>query len=142
VSDTASRLAAVEESFQKLQGEYDNLSAAIGDPLLTPWIADRGRAAPRKLTAFEAATVRRLASLEPKLDALEDELDELRARLVCELAGVPSDSDVGDPEILLRAALVVLHREHKAARSTVVSRAVMRALIDYLKSLAEDDENG
>lgn len=140
MSDTSERLAAVEESLQKLQGEYDNLSAALGDPNLTAWVTDRGRTAPRKLTAFEAATVKRLASLEPKLDALEDQQDDLRAQLICELAGIPSDSEVTDPETLLRASLVVFHRAHKAGRSTVESRTVMRALIDYLRSLAEDDD--
>jgi hypothetical protein len=140
VSDTAKRLAAVEAELAKVQGEYDGLSKALGDPTLTAWIADRGRAAPRKLSAFEVATVKRIASLEPKLDKLEDQQEDLRAEVVCELAGIPSDSDVQDPETLLRSALVVLHREHKAGRSTVESRTVMRALIDYLRSLAADDD--
>jgi hypothetical protein len=140
VSDTAKRLAAVEAELAKVQGEYDGLSKALGDPTLTAWIADRGRAAPRKLSMFEVATVKRIASLEPKLDKLEDQQEDLRAEVVCELAGIPSDSDVQDPETLLRSALVVLHREHKAGRSTVESRTVMRALIDYLRSLAADDD--
>lgn len=141
MSDTSKRLAEIEESFQKLQKEYDGLSAALGDPTLTSWASDRGRAAPRKLTAFEAATVKRLDSLEPKLDALEDEQEELRAQLICELAGIPTDSVVDDPETLLRASLVIFHRAHKAGQSTIESRTVMRALIAYLKSLAEDDED-
>lgn len=141
MSDTSKRLAEIEESLQKLQKEYDGLSTALGDPTLTSWASDRGRAAPRKLTAFEAATVKRLDSLEPKLDALEDEQEELRAQLICELAGIPTDSAVDDPETLLRASLVIFHRAHKGGQSTIESRTVMRALIAYLKSLAEDDED-
>lgn len=141
MSDTSKRLAEIEESLQKLQKEYDGLSTALGDPTLTSWASDRGRAAPRKLTAFEAATVKRLDSLEPKLDALEDEQEELRAQLICELAGIPPDSVTDDPETLLRASLVIFHRAHKAGQSTIESRTVMRALIAYLKSLAEDDED-
>lgn len=137
---TADRLAAVEAEIAKVQSEYDGLSGALGDPAITTWIADMGRAAPRKLSAFEAATVKRIASLEPKLDKLEDQRDDLRAELICELAGIPTDSEVQDPETLLRAALVVLNRAHKAGRSTVEERTVMRALIDYLKSLAADDD--
>lgn len=141
MSDTSKRLAEIEENLQKLQKEYDGLSAALGDPALTSWASDRGRAAPRKLTAFEAATVKRLDSLEPKLDAIEDQQEELRAQLVCELAGIPIDSAIDDPETLLRASLVIFHRAHKAGQSSVESRTVMRALIAYLKSLAEDDED-
>lgn len=140
MSDTSKRLAEIEGSLQKLQKEYDGLSAALGDPTLTSWASDRGRAAPRKLTAFEAATVKRLDSLEPKLDALEDEQEELRAQLICELAGIPTDSAVDDPETLLRASLMIFHRAHKSGQSTVESRTVMRALIAYLKSLADDDD--
>jgi len=139
MSKVTDRLAAVEAELAKVQGEYDGLSQALGDPTLTAWISEGGRAAPRKLSAFEIATVKRITSLEPKLDKLEDQQEDLRAEVVCELAGIPSDSEVEDPETLLRAALVVLHREHKAGRSNVESRTVMRALIDYLKSLATDD---
>lgn len=139
MSDTAKRLAAVEAELAKVQEEYDGLSKALGDPTLTAWIADRGRAAPRKLSAFEIATVKRITSLEPKLDKLEDRQEDLRAEVICELAGIPSDSDVQDPETLLRAALVVFNRQHKAGMSTMESKTVMRALIDYLKSLAADE---
>ena len=140
MSDTAKRLAAVEAELAKVQVEYDGLSKALGDPTLTVWIADRGRAAPRKLSAFEIATVKRIASLEPKLDKLEDRQEDLRAEVICELAGIPSDSDVQDPETLLRASLVVFNRQHKAGLSTTESKTVMRALIDYLKSLAMDED--
>jgi|JI10StandDraft_1071094.scaffolds.fasta_scaffold22059_10 cytochrome P450 len=137
---TVDQLAAVEAELAKVQGEYDGLSKAFGDPAITTWVADRGRVAPRQLSSFEAATVKRIAALEPKLDDLEDQRDDLRAQLICELAGIPADSEVQDPETLLRAAMVVLHREHKAGKSTVESRTVLRALIDYLKSLAADDD--
>lgn len=140
MSKTADKLTAVEAELAKVQAEYDSLSQALGDPAITTWVSDRGRAAPRRLSMFEAATVKRLSALEPKLDNLEDQREELRAEVICELAGIPSDSDVQDPETLLRASLVVLNRDHKAGKSTVESRTVMRALIGYLKSLAEDDD--
>jgi cytochrome P450 len=140
MSKTADKLTAVEAELAKVQAEYDSLSQALGDPAITTWVSDRGRAAPRRLSMFEAATVKRLSALEPKLDNLEDQREELRAEVICELAGIPSDSDVQDPETLLRASLVVLNRAHKAGKSTIESRTVMRALIGYLKSLAEDDD--
>jgi len=140
MSKTVDKLAAVEAELAKVQAEYDGFSKALGDPTLTAWISDRGRAAPRKLSAFEIATVKRIGTLEPKLDKLEDQQEDLRAEVVCELAGIPSDSDVQDPETLLRASLVVLNRAHKAGQSTVESRTVMRALIDYLRSLATDED--
>lgn len=140
MTKTVDRLAAVEAELAKVQGEYDSLSQALGDPLLTTWVADRGRTAPRQLSSFEAATVKRIAKLEPRLDDLEDEQEDLRAQLVCELAGVPLDSDIEDPETLLRASLVLFHRMHKAGQSTTESRTVMRALIAYLKSLSDDDD--
>lgn len=138
---TADKLAAVEAELAKAQSEYDGLSGALGDPMLTTWVADRGRAAPRALSSFEAATVKRIAKLEPKLDDLEDQQEDLRAQLICELAGIPTDSEVEDPETLLRASLVVFHRAHKAGQSTIESRTVMRALIAYLKSLSTDEDD-
>lgn len=137
----AEKLAAVETELAKVQKEYDGLSQALGDPTLTAWVADRGRAAPRKLSAFEIATVKRIASLEPKLDKLEDQREDLFAETICEIAGIPSDSDVGDPEVLLRAALVCLNRMHKTGMSTPESRAVMEALLGYLKSLTMDEDD-
>jgi hypothetical protein len=141
VSDTATRLAAAEADFQKLQKEYDDLSAALGDPEASAWVFDHGRAPPRKLSAFEAATVKRLTAIEPKLGRLEAQRNELRATLVCELAGVPEDSEVDDPEVLLRAALVALYRVHKAGASTIETRTVLMALSGYVKSLANDDDD-
>lgn len=138
---TVDQLAAVEAELAKVQGEYDGLSKAFGDPAITSWIADRGRAAPRRLSAFEIATVKRIATLEPKLDDLEDRQEDLRAQVICELAGIPADSEVQDPETLLRAAMIVFHREHKVGKSTPESRTVLRALIDYLRSLSADDED-
>ena len=96
MSKTVDKLAAVEAELAKVQAEYDGFSKALGDPTLTAWISDRGRAAPRKLSAFEIATVKRIGTLEPKLDKLEDQQEDLRAEVVCELAGIPSDSDVQD----------------------------------------------
>jgi len=136
----AKRLVSVEESLSKLQKERDGFAKALGDPNLTTWVADMGRAVPRKLSTFEAATVKRIAALDAELEKLEDRQVELRAQLVCELAGVPSDSETQDPEILLRAALVVLFRWNKAGKSTVLSRTVAHALTRYLKSLADDED--
>lgn len=141
MSKTVDKLAAVEAELAKVQAEYDGLSKALGDPLLTTWVAEGGRAAPRKLSAFEIATVKRITKLEPKLDDLEDRQEDLRAQVICELAGIPADSEVQDPETLLRAAMIVFHREHKVGRSTPESRTVLRALIDYLRSLSADDED-
>lgn len=134
----AEQLSEKETELAKLQKEYDGFKKALGDPKLTAWVADRGRAAPRSLSAFEVATVKRLASLEPKIDRLAQECEDLFGDVVCEIAGIDGEPD--DPELLLRAAMIVLSRLHKTGRSTPESRVVTKALLMYLKSLANDDE--
>lgn len=131
------RLAAFEAELEKLTKERDGLRQALGDTKLVTWIAERGPV-PRRLSSFELATVKRLASMEPKIEALEDECDELLSDVVCWLAGIDGEPD--DPEVLLRASLVTLNRLHKAGNSTTESRVMVRALLRYLKSLASDDD--
>lgn len=132
------RLAAFEETLAKLTKERDGLQQALGDPLLVTWIAERGPV-PRRLSAFELATVKRIAALEAKIEPLEDECEELLSDVVCALAGIDGEPD--DPEVLLRAALVALNLLHKRGGPLPESRAVMRALLRYLKSLANDEED-
>ena len=134
------RLAAFEAELQKLTKERDGLGQALGDPTLVTWTFDGGPV-PRKLTSFEVATVKRIASLDKKIAALDEECEELLSDVVCGLSGIDGEPD--DPEVLLRAALVVLSRLHKAGTTLPESRAVMKALLRYLKSLAsEEDDDG
>ncbi len=135
----ADELVVAEVELAKLTKEYDGFKAALGDPKLTAWVGDRGRAAPRTLSSFEMATVKRLISLEPKIDKLADQVDDLFGDVIREIAGI--DGELDDPELLLRASLVVLNRLHKTGRSTPESAAVMKALVTYLKSLARDDDD-
>jgi hypothetical protein len=136
----AERLAEVEAELAKLQKEHDSFSKALSDPKIVAWIADRGRAAPRSLTAFEIATIKRIATLEPKIDDLETQRDELLAEVICGIASVPADSDINDPEILLRASAVSLSRLHKAGHASPESLAILKALVFYLRSLIEDED--
>jgi len=135
----AEELIEVEAELAKLQKEYDGFSKALPSTI-SSWVSDRGRTAPRTLTAFEVATVKRMEKLEPKLDDLEAQRDELLAEVVCGIANVPSDSDINDPEILLRASAVSFSRLHKAGQSTPESQAMLKALVFYLRSLIEDED--
>lgn len=131
------RLAVVEAELSKLKKERDGLRQALGDPRLVTWVAERGPV-PRRLSAFEIATVKRLNTLEPKIEALEDEHKELHLDVTCALSGISGEAD--DPEVLLRAALVALNRLHKAGTSLPESRVVMRVILNYLRSLATDED--
>jgi hypothetical protein len=131
------RLAIAEAELQKLTKEYDSLRAALGDNKLITWVAERGPV-PRRLTAFEMATVKRIDVLDQKMAVLEDECEALLSDVVCGLSGIAGEPD--DPEVLLRASLVVLNRLHKKGNTLPESLAVMRALLQYLKSLARDDD--
>lgn len=132
------KLAAVEAELERLTKERENLSQALGDPQLITWTHDGGPV-PRRLTAFETATVKRIASLDKKIGPLEDEQEELLSDVVCGLSGIDGEPD--DPEVLLRAALVALHRLHKTGAALPESRAVVRALLRYLKSLADEEDD-
>ena len=135
MSDLAERLLRVEVELARLSSEHDALKVALGDPRLTAWVGGGiGRIAPRKLTTFEAATARRLAVLQPKISTLQTEARGLVAQIVFKLARKKGDG-LDDPEVLLRAAFAVLT---KTARGTPEGRAVVRAIADYLKSLAAD----
>jgi hypothetical protein len=131
------RLAAFEAELSKLLKERDGLRQALGDPALVTWVAERGPI-PRRLSTFEVATIKRLASLDAKIEPLEDECEELLADTVCALSGIDGEPD--DPEVLLRASLVVLNMLHKSGTALPESRIVVRMLLRYLKSLAEDEE--
>jgi hypothetical protein len=131
------RLAAFEAELAKLVKERDGLRQALGDPKLITWVAERGPI-PRRLSSFEVATVKRLALLESKIEPLEDECEELLADTVCSLSGIDGEPD--DPEVLLRASLVALNLLHKSGTALPESRVVVRMLLRYLKSLAEDEE--
>lgn len=140
MSKAADKLVVVEAELAKLQKEVDGFNSVLSDPTIVSWVADRGRVAPRSLTAFEVATIKRIASLEPKIEDLEILRDELLAEAVCGVAGVPLDSDINDPEILLRAAAVSINRLHKAGQGSPESHAVLKSLIAYLRSLLEDED--
>jgi hypothetical protein len=129
------RLAAAEASLAQLVKDRDNLKQALGDPALVTWVYERGPI-PRRLTSFEIATVKRLALMEEKIIALEDECEEILSDTICGLSGIDGEPD--DPEVLLRASLVVLSRQTKAGTALPETRAVMRGLLRYLKSLADD----
>jgi hypothetical protein len=132
------RLNAAEAELQKLTKEYDALRSALGDNKLITWVAERGPV-PRRLTAFETATVKRIDVLDQKMAVLEDECEELLSDVVCGLSGISGEPD--DPEVLLRASLVVLNRLHKNGNTLPESLALMRALLRYLKSLANDEDD-
>jgi len=132
------RIADVDAERTKLQKEYDGFLQALGDPTITAWVGDREQRMPRKLTTFEIATIKRIASLEPKLDALDDEYEDLCDDVLMAIAGVPGEPD--DPEVLLHASLVTINRAHKAGHATPESKVVLRALLMYLKSLKSNDD--
>ena len=131
------RLAAAEAELAKLMKERSSLDQALGDPTLVTWTYEGGPV-PRRLSTFEVATVKRIASLDKKIEPLEDECEELLSDVVVGLSGIDGEPD--DPEVLLRASLVVLNRLQRAGASSPESSAVMRALLRYLKSLARDDD--
>jgi len=137
VTTPVERLAAFEAELAKLTKERDGLRQALGDPKVVTWIAERGPV-PRRLSAFEIATVKRIASLDAKIEPLEDECEELLSDVVCSLAGIDGEPD--DPEVLLRASLVAMNLLHKSGTALPESRVVVRMLLRYLKSLAEDEE--
>lgn len=131
----AQRLDAADAELAKLSDEYDKLSKGLGDPKAKLWVAERGLI-PRSLSPFELATVKRLDALDHKMEELEAEREALLSDVVCGLARKEGEPD--DPEILLRAAVVVIQRLHKAGTALPESRAVGRALVNYLRSLATD----
>jgi len=134
----AERLVIAEAELQKLTKERGGLSQALGDPRLVTWTYEGGPV-PRRLSSFEIATIKRISSLEAKIEVLEDECDDLLSDIVCGLSGMKGEPD--DPEVLLRASLVVLNRLHRAGNTLPESRAVMKALLRYLKSLANDEDD-
>lgn len=129
------RLVKVELELLRLRDEHKALKEAL--PVATRFVD--GRVARRQLSAFEQASAKRIAVLAGKIEALEDESDELMEEIVFELARKRGDG-IDDPEVLLRAALVTLTRSHKPAQRSPEVRAVIEALLDYLKSLATDEE--
>lgn len=131
----AEQLAKVDADLADLRKQKKDLQLALGDPLLVTWTHDRGPV-PRRLSAFEIATVRRLDLLDKKVYDLELKRDELFGDVIREVAGSKGDPD--DPEQLLRAAMVTINRLHRLGMSTPESRVVLQALLLYLKSLAED----
>lgn len=132
----AEELAKVEVELVRLEKERDGLRLALGDPTLVTWTHERGPV-PRRLTAFEAATVRRLDSLDSKVYQASLKRDDLFAAVLQEVAGIDGEPD--DPELLLRAAMVIIHRLHRlTSMATPESKVVLKALLSYLKSLSED----
>lgn len=129
------RLVEAESELRKLKKERDGLALALGDPKLVSWTHEGGPA-PRRLTSFETATAKRIASLDKKIEPLEAECETLLEDVVVGLSGMDAEPD--DPEVLLRASLVVLNRLSRAGMSSPESLAVMRMLVRYLKSLADE----
>lgn len=133
----AQRLDAAEAELATRVAEHESLKNGLGDPAIKIWIAERGLV-PRSLSAFERATVKRIEALDQQIEELENECDALLSDVVCGLAQRAGEAD--DPEILLRASLVAIYRLHKAGTALPESRAMTKALVRYLRSLAEDEE--
>lgn len=134
----AQRLDVAQAELAKLTEEFEKLKNGLGDPTIKLWISERGYI-PRSLSAFELATVKRLETLDHKIEELENECEALLSDVVCGLAKKEGDAD--DPEILLRAALVTIHRLHQSGTALPESRAAAKAILRYLRSLANDDDD-
>lgn len=137
----ATRYSELEQELRAKQAEYDGYKKALGsDPSLTSWVDGQGRMPKRSLSPFEVATVKRMQKLRPEIDRIEGELEDLFEEVVEAVANKQSDDGVEDPEVLLRASLVIMNKRFKAGDQSVELRLVMRAVLDYLKSLALDDD--
>lgn len=137
----ALRYAELERSLAAKREEYDGYKKALGsDPTLTSWVDGVGRMPKRSLSPFEVATVKRMKKLQPEIEELEDELDDLFTEVVESIANKRSDDGLEDPEVLLRASLVVMNKRFKAGDQSVELRLVMKAVLDYLRSLALDED--
>lgn len=130
------RFLEADEELRKLTREAETLRSAINDKQLVAWVHERGPV-PRKLTTFEAATVKRLVELDDKISDLAESRGELLADAIVGLSGMV-DVEPDDPEALLRASLVALNRLYKKGHSSPESMVVMKALASYLKSLSQD----
>ena len=138
---TAAAYGQLEEKLKAKRKEYEGFKKALGsDPALTSWIDGAGRMPQRVLSAFETATVKRMSKLLPEIREIEDELETSYVHVVTGLANKESDEGIDDPEVLLRAALVVMNKRFKTGDSSVELKLTMRAILDYLKSLAHDDD--
>jgi hypothetical protein len=137
----ALKYAETEAALAAKRHEYDGYRKALGsDPLLTSWVDGQGRMPKRSLSPFETATVKRMQKLRPEIEQLEEDLTDLFEDVIEGLANRHTDDGVQDPEILLRAALVVMNKRFKAGDSSIELRLVMKATLDFLRSLALDDE--
>ncbi len=133
----AEKLAALNEQIAELTTATEKLKKALGDPKISAWIADRGRVAPRALTSFEMATVKRIDANTKQLRKLTADRDRLLEDVVCVVARKRGEG-LDDPEVLLRASMLSLNRLHKGGHATPETRAVTQALLRYLKSLDDD----
>lgn len=130
----AEQLLSEAEELHRLRKEQEALREALGDAALVSWVSGHGPM-PQKLTAFQAASVRRLRNLDGRVRELEANQRALTQDVLSSLAGGEGDHE--DPEVLLRASLVVLNRLHKLGHSLPESRVVLKALLEYLRSLAD-----
>jgi hypothetical protein len=134
---SAQRLALAEEEVKRAQETLASFKRALGDPKLTAWVADRGRVAPRALSTFEMATVKRIAAIEQEIVKLISRYESILADIVCQVARKQGEG-IDDPEVLLRAAMFCLAKANRSGYGTDESKAVVTALMRYVKSLEQD----
>ena len=138
MASKAQQILDAEKQIDSLVKEREKLLGAVG-PRHSGY-ADGKRVQNSPYTQFEIAAIKRANAVAKQIASAENALYNLRVEFLEELAGKVYEDVDQDPETLLRASLSVFHRLYKKGSREPEQIVLMRMLVDYVRSLKEDDD--
>jgi len=138
VASKAQQLLDTEKQIENLIKEREKLLGAVG-PRHSGY-ADGKRVQNSPYTQFEIAAIKRANAVAKQIASAQNVLYNIRVEFLEELAGKVYEDVEQDPETLLRASLSVLHRLYKKGTKEPEQVVLMRMLMDYIRSLKDDDD--